>query len=673
MAIKAEAKPPQMPADRYGWYVVALMCGILLADYSATVFFFGLILGCAVALRLIAFIMLSLSFPVLPKILLIWCAIGGAASAFEQARLAKPLISEIDKVSLAGVIDKAERQAGHRWRFFIREPIIDGQLFDGRVRVISDYPRAVLIKAGDRIAANVTLFPLTLPLFAGWPDYRRKAWREGVIATAYGYRIPIYKQTTADETGIASIRQSLVSQIEQDLSPQAALIGKAMFTGTRDFQDSDIITAFRHSGLSHLLAISGLHMSLFCFGVYLFARLIFALREDILGRITPHKLAALLALASGLFYLGPSGAPLSAMRAFGLAVIIMLAILLDRHLITMRNLHLIALLFLLLSPSTLYFPAAQLSFAATYGIVACLATLRGSPLLKRTSFLMRGFCYLSVSSCAAFITTAPIALYHFGFIAPLGLFANLLAIPLTGFVIMPLFLAYLLLAPLSATSIIAPLMDTALQCLIFIAASTASFKVLAFLKPPHGLFLPVLFITCFALYQAGWQRYVGVAGLVVVIGVWAIIPRPQAVLWLQAQETRFVLQQEGVRWQTATLSPFWQSTLDRLLGKAQSTITYHCRTICLIPFDKREFVISRPGYDVDCERLSRQIRAEANIFLRSDQDRLDCPNLTQHRLDVAREPRAITITKDHVTITERATPSPNKAWIAVLPNSHNGG
>ena len=306
MAISAEAKPPQMPVDRYGWYVVALMCGILLADYSATASFFGLIVGCTAALRLIVVSMPRLPSPMLLKMLLIWCAIGGAASAFEQARLAKPLISQIDKVSLAGVIDKAERQAGHRWRFFVRNPMIDGQLFEGRVRVISDYPRAVVIKAGDRIAADVTLFPLTPPLFAGWPDYRRKAWREGVIATAYGYRIPIFKQTTDDKRGIASIRQSLTSQIEHDLSPQAALIGKAMFTGTRDFQDSDIITAFRHSGLSHLLAISGLHMSLFCFGVYLFVRLILAIREEFTGRITPHKLAALLALASGLFYLGLS-------------------------------------------------------------------------------------------------------------------------------------------------------------------------------------------------------------------------------------------------------------------------------------------------------------------------------------------------------------------------------
>ena len=107
---------------------------------------------------------------------LIWCAIGGAATAFEQARLAKPLISEIDKVTLAGVIDKAERQAGHRWRFFIREPMIDGQLFEGRVRVISDYPRAVAIKAGDRIAADVTMFPLTPPLL---PDGRIIAGKHG--------------------------------------------------------------------------------------------------------------------------------------------------------------------------------------------------------------------------------------------------------------------------------------------------------------------------------------------------------------------------------------------------------------------------------------------------------------------------------------------------------------
>ena len=86
--------------------------------------------------------------------------------------------------------------------------MIDSQLFEGRVRVISDYPRAVAIKAGDKIAAEVTLFPLTPPLFAGWPDYRRKAWREGGIATAYGYRIPIFKQATENKRGIAVLPNS---------------------------------------------------------------------------------------------------------------------------------------------------------------------------------------------------------------------------------------------------------------------------------------------------------------------------------------------------------------------------------------------------------------------------------------------------------------------------------
>ena len=672
MAISAEAKPPQMPADHYGWYVVALMSGILWADYSATSTFVFIIVGCAIGLRLIDIISHIVSSPVLPKILLVWCAIGGAVTACEQARIAKPLISEIAKVSLSGVIDRAERQAGHRWRFFVQNPVIDGQIYEGRVRVISDYPRDVVIKAGDSIAAEVTIFPLAPPLFSGWPDYRRKAWREGVIATAYGYRIPVFKHSLSAKRGIEKMRESLASQLAADLSSQSALIAKAMFTGIRDFQDSIINTAFRHSGLSHLLAISGLHMSLFCFGVYLFIRLVFATGEAHWGRIAPHKVAAGLALASGLFYLGLSGAPLSAIRAFGLAVIIMLAILLDRHLITMRNLHLIALLFLLLSPSTLYFPAAQLSFAATYGIVACLSVLRGAALLKRASFLMKSLCYLSVSSCAAFISTAPIALYHFGFVAPLGLFANLLAIPLTGFVIMPLFLLYLMLAPVSATFLISPMMDSALQALIYIASTTASFEVLAYLKPPHGLLLPFLFIACLAVYQAGWQRYIGLVALAAVIGMWVMTPRPQAVIWFQAHNARFVLQKDGIRWQTTSLSPFWQSSLDRLLGKAHSTITYQCRPYCIVPFEAHNFIIMQKGHDFDCTRVSKQVREKGHLFLRPEQAKADCPIVMRHQLSPARDPRTISITKHNVTITERVEPTLKKAWIVAAPSSRNG-
>lgn len=53
MAVIVKARPRQMPADHYGWYVVALMSGILWADYSATSTFVLFIVGCAIGLRLI--------------------------------------------------------------------------------------------------------------------------------------------------------------------------------------------------------------------------------------------------------------------------------------------------------------------------------------------------------------------------------------------------------------------------------------------------------------------------------------------------------------------------------------------------------------------------------------------------------------------------------------------
>ena len=77
---------------------------------------------------------------------------------------------------------------------------------------------------------------------------------------------------------IFNLRSKIATAIEHDLR---ATLAKALLIGQRDYSDKDIYDSFRLSGLAHLLAISGLHMGLFCFGVYASFRVFMAQNSTI--------------------------------------------------------------------------------------------------------------------------------------------------------------------------------------------------------------------------------------------------------------------------------------------------------------------------------------------------------------------------------------------------------
>ena len=96
-------------------------------------------------------------------------------------------------------------------------------------------------------------------------------------------------------------------------------IAVALLVGVRDFIPAINYDSFRSSGLDHLLAISGLHIGLFCFSVYGALRLGFALTPAFSQRFAVHKLAAIAALIAGGVYLCLSGFPVSAILAYLIA------------------------------------------------------------------------------------------------------------------------------------------------------------------------------------------------------------------------------------------------------------------------------------------------------------------------------------------------------------------
>jgi competence protein ComEC len=186
-------------------------------------------------------------------------------------------------------------------------------------------------------------------------------------------------------------------------------------------------------------------------------RALLALFPSIALRFPIRKWAAATALAAALFYLLLSGAAVPTIRSWIMMSIVLLAVILDRPALTMRNVALAALIILVISPESLFDPSFEMSFAAVVGLVALVeANSKREPgRAKDVSVVWRGLHRLRAiivgdvaTTLVATAAVAPFAIYHFHRLSHYGLAANLIALPLVGLLIMPFALISLLAMPL---------------------------------------------------------------------------------------------------------------------------------------------------------------------------------------------------------------------------------
>jgi len=125
----------------------------------------------------------------------------------------------------------------------------------------------------------------------------------------------------------------------------------------------------RDAGLAHVLAISRLHMVIMAGSVFWLVRALLAGVPALALRYPIKKWAAVAALLAATFYLVLSGAAVPTVRAYLMMGVVMIAVLLDRPAITMRNVALATLAILPCSPESLFDTSFQMSFAAVIGLV----------------------------------------------------------------------------------------------------------------------------------------------------------------------------------------------------------------------------------------------------------------------------------------------------------------
>lgn len=225
------------------------------------------------------------------------------------------------------------------------------------------------------------------------------------------------------------LRDAASARIAHLYGPRAPLVD-ALVTGRRGGIDASLRADFAASGLAHLLSISGLHVGIAA------AWLVMLLRIGGLRRWL-WPVAAVTTWA----YVAFLGFPAPAVRSAGFITVHALARARQRHPPGSAVLAAGALMVLALDPDAVTAVGAWLSFAAVWGTGAAIAVL---PLARR-----RGVWSLVAASAGATVATAPITALTFGAVAPIGVLANLAAVPAAGIAVPGVFASLIVGGPLA--------------------------------------------------------------------------------------------------------------------------------------------------------------------------------------------------------------------------------
>lgn len=460
-----------------------------------------------------------------------FCALGFSAAQLRTATVAAPALQErITGAVLSGKVLEASfnRQGGTT---LIVAPASIGwtpaEEMPARVRLKVSQAHDP-IWPGDHVEAKVLLWPPAGPVAPGAFDFARQAFFRqlgGTGVTISDPRVERAPGTRSWPAELAHLRERISRHIVGRMGPQAGPVATAMMTGQRHAIPEEVEQHLRDAGLAHILAISGLHMALFAGTLFWLVRAVLALVPGWALRYPLKKWAAVVALVGAFAYLLLSGMSVSTQRAFIMAALMFLAVLLDRPAFSLRNVALAAVIVLLLRPESLLEPGFQMSFAAATALVAVYQNRELQLLGQKEKavglwgLLRIAFIYvvtLAITSLVAGAATAPFAAFHFNRMAAYGIVGNLIAMPLVGMVIMPAALIAYLLMPLGLDTPALWVMEMGLEAVIAISETVSGWEGAVVHAPsfPVGALALIAFGGLWLSLWKTWIRHAGVLPII---------------------------------------------------------------------------------------------------------------------------------------------------------------
>lgn len=481
-------------------------------------------------------------------------ALGLLAASFETWRAGTPMLGADITTRITGRVVLIEDRADLRPRITIDVIATERPQLrhaPARIRVTTREIPAGL-RAGQEVAGVVRLLPPTGPVRPFSYDFSFESYFDRIGASGFFLAGPYPGRQPAAAgpvdrllAWIENARLAMAGHIRARISGAEGEIAAALVAGVRSGIPEEVDEALRRTGLAHFLSISGLHMALVAGTVVGALRAAFALFPGFASRRPVKKYAAAVALAVLSVYLAISGADVAAQRSYIMFAVMLVAVLFDRAALTMRNLAIAAIIVLAIAPHEIMGPSFQMSFAATAALISAYgwyaerrrrdaAAVQGRErsLPRRAARL--GLLFLgglAMTSLIAGTATGLYAAWHFQRVAPLGLVANLLAMPVVSVAVMPAAVAGTVLAPLGLDGPFFTIMGWGLSWVIAVAEWVAARSPLdaVGLVPPSAVV--VLSVALVLLTVATtWLRVTAVPLLAAGIALIAMRELPDALL-----------------------------------------------------------------------------------------------------------------------------------------------
>jgi len=453
--------PARYPAARILLFYTA---GILSASFStlplftSTVFFIlGVLLWGFFEYRLQQKFRLWLQNLTLFMYLLMIFFLGVQAKTLADAKHKMPEPVQLlrsntwQEIELTGTIFQSKKNSSGSWNIDLLSDNIkltDSLFIKDQIKVRLSCDSSLLAQKPElnsRLNVSATILPFPEKRNPLQFDYGGFLESKGIYLTLSAQKIIHYSQSDTPFSWL-HIRKVLNQKIDALFSEQTAPIAKALLIGYKQDLDYETRQSFSRSGLSHIMAVSGLHVG---FVVAPFWLLI----PYLWGKKYGREAGLLLLLLVLFIYCGVTGFTASVVRASVTAVFLIYGKLFHKMRDSVNLTSAAALLILLIDPNQLFEIGFQLSFSAVYIILLTLPVLqKGLPYWFRFKWYAAP-CMAVIVSLIVQIGLFPIQVYYFQEVSFIGPLSNALFVPLLSIVV-PFSLLCLLLffgVPAAAT------------------------------------------------------------------------------------------------------------------------------------------------------------------------------------------------------------------------------
>ena len=331
----------------------------------------------------------------------------------------------------------------------------------------------ILLEYGDMICFKGIYEEPCVARNEGGFDYNQylKTKKITGITTVKAEKVEVIEKNKADRIAkmIHDIRKNIVERVRKILPEDSANLCTGLLVGEKTQLSEDIQEAFRKSSLSHMLAISGAHVSYILLGI-----------TTLIQKIKLHKRwGKVFLILFFIFFMALTGFTPSVTRSCIMVILQLLASILFRKPDSYQNLAISSFIILLANPYALLDIGFQLSFGGTIGIVVISKKLlkqkeKNTQEKRKATFAiiekgLKKIKEMCMVTLAANLVIMPIMMYHFHTVSFTFFISNLLASPILGIslILGMIFIVSLFILPLA--KLFSLFLQPVLQLLIGIA------------------------------------------------------------------------------------------------------------------------------------------------------------------------------------------------------------